>query len=182
MTGVIKDENGLILPKKLHNPCIVSNSKRDIHREIKWNTDKGINVLNNKSELEIAFAKHKKCLHEKNKESAVNDNLDSEFQKMLKDRAKRLEQLEGEKSESENPPQEPVQKKNVVTKKESQQFPEKSYVIPSNCKPSPLRKHPALNTEDRGKRVADLSQDKAAESEFSRVYNQLRRDKQELVM
>ena len=91
-------------------------------------------------------------------------------------------QLEGEKSESEKPPQEPVQKKNVVTKKESQQFPVKSYVIPSNCKPSPLRKHPALNTEDRGKRVADLSQDKAAESEFSRVYNQLRRDKQELVM
>ena len=93
MTGVIKDENGLILPKKLHNPCIVSNSKRDIHRELKWNTDKGISVLNNKSELEIAFAKHKKCLHEKNKESAVNDKLDSEFQKMLKDRAKRLEQV-----------------------------------------------------------------------------------------
>ena len=92
MTGVIKDENGLILPKKLYNPCIVSNSKRDLHREIKWNTDKGIKVLNNKSELEIAFAKHRKCLDEKNKET-INDNLESEFHKMLKDRAKRLEQV-----------------------------------------------------------------------------------------
>ena len=94
MTGVIKDENGLILPRKLYNPCIVSNSKRDLHREIKWNTDKGIRVLNNKSELEIAFAKHKKSLDEKNKEKdAVTDNFDSEFQKMLNDRAKRLEQV-----------------------------------------------------------------------------------------
>ena len=92
-------------------------------------------------------------------------------------------QLEGEKSELEKPPQEPVQKKNVTKRDSPQHLPIKSsYVIPSNCKASPLRKHPTLNTEDRGKRVADPSQDKAAESEFSRVYNQLRRDKQELVM
>ena len=69
-----------------------------------------------------------------------------------------------------------------VTKKDSQKLLIKPHhVIASDCK-SPLRKHPALNTEG-GKRVADPgSQDQAAESEFSRVYNQLRRDKQELVM
>ena len=38
------------------------------------------------------LAKHKKCLDEKNKET-INDNLESEFHKMLKDRAKRLEQV-----------------------------------------------------------------------------------------
>ena len=68
---------------------------------------------------------------------------------------------------------------NNVTKKDSPVL-IKSHVIPSDCK-SPLRKHPALNTEG-GKKVADPSPDKAPESEFSRVYNQLRRDKQELVM
>merc|ERR1711894_121100 len=115
-------------------------------------------------ELEIAFAKHKKCLDEKNKET-INDNLESEFHKMLKDRAKRLEQLEVEKSETEEP--QPVQQKNV-TKKDSQKLLIKPHVIASDCK-SPLRKHPALNTEG-GKRVADPgSQDQNAESEFSRV-------------
>ena len=91
-----------------------------------------------------------------------------------------LLQLEVEKSETEKPQQEPVQKN--VTKKDSQKLLIKPHhVIASDCK-SPLRKHPALNTEG-GKRVADPgSQDQAAESEFSRVYNQLRRDKQELVM
>ena len=76
-----------------------------------------------------------------------------------------------------------MHKKNVI-KKDSQKLLTKPHVIPSDCK-SPLRKHPALTTEG-GMRVADpgarASQDKAAESEFSRVYNQLRRDKQELVM
>ena len=87
--------------------------------------------------------------------------------------------MEVEKSETEKPQQEPVQKN--VTKKDSQKLLIKTHVIASDCK-SPLRKHPALNTEG-GKRVADPgSQDQAAESEFSRVYNQLRRDKQELVM
>ena len=91
-----------------------------------------------------------------------------------------LLQLEVEKSETEKHQQEPVQKN--VTKKDSQKLLIKPHhVIASDCK-SPLRKHPALNTEG-GKRVADPgSQDQAAESEFSRVYNQLRRDKQELVM
>ena len=35
-----KDENGLILPKKIVNPCIQSPFRRDLNREIRWNTDK----------------------------------------------------------------------------------------------------------------------------------------------
>ena len=56
---------------------------------------RGISVLNNKTELEKAFAKHKKNLNEKQKEQEkAEEGLGSEFQKMLADRAKRLEQLE----------------------------------------------------------------------------------------
>lgn len=40
--GLIKDENGLILPRKIANPCVESPFKRDLHREIKWNSDKWV--------------------------------------------------------------------------------------------------------------------------------------------
>merc|ERR1711997_671987 len=59
-SNTTRDENGLILPRKIVNPCIQSPFRRDLNREIRWNTDKGINVLNTKSELEKAFANHKK--------------------------------------------------------------------------------------------------------------------------
>ena len=55
---------------------------------------RGINVLNNKTELERAFAKHKKNLDEKQKEQEKTETFNNEFQKMLADRAKRLERLE----------------------------------------------------------------------------------------
>ncbi len=31
------DAHGLILPKKLANPCLESREAMDLHREIKWN-------------------------------------------------------------------------------------------------------------------------------------------------
>ena len=39
-TDTAKDENGLILPRKIVNPCIQSPFRRDLNREIKWNSDK----------------------------------------------------------------------------------------------------------------------------------------------
>merc|ERR1712117_854776 len=81
-----RDENGLILPRKIVNPCIQSPFRRDLNREIRWNTDKGISVLNTKSELEKAFAKHKKNLNEKRKEQESPDCVNSEFQKMIAER------------------------------------------------------------------------------------------------
>ena len=56
---------------------------------------RGISVLNNKTELEKAFAKHKKNLDEKQKEQERTEKgLGTEFNKILADRAKRLERLE----------------------------------------------------------------------------------------
>merc|ERR1712048_462435 len=83
-TDTAKDENGLILPRKIVNPCIQSPFRRDLNREIRWNTDKGINVLNTKSELEKAFAKHKKNLNEKKKEQESAESFTGEFQKMIR--------------------------------------------------------------------------------------------------
>merc|ERR1719312_884104 len=85
-----KDENGLILPRKITNPCLQSTSVREVHREIRWNTNKGINVLNNKSELEKVLAKQRKASEKKQ----VDDtDVENEFHKMLSERAKRLEQI-----------------------------------------------------------------------------------------
>merc|ERR1711936_742860 len=94
-----KDENGLILPRKIVNPCIQSPFRRDLNREIRWNTDKGISVLNTKSELEKAFAKHKKNLNEKKKEQESAETFTGEFQKMIKERARRLEKFEEKQEE-----------------------------------------------------------------------------------
>lgn len=54
---------------------------------------RGINVLNNKTELEKAFAKHKKNLDEKRKEQESTDAFTDEFKKMIAERAKRLEKV-----------------------------------------------------------------------------------------
>ena len=37
---VSKDENGLVLPRKISNPCLQSSSVREVHREIRWNSNK----------------------------------------------------------------------------------------------------------------------------------------------
>lgn len=36
--GVQTDANGLILPKKLINPCLTSTDRKQLHRELKFNT------------------------------------------------------------------------------------------------------------------------------------------------
>ena len=57
---------------------------------------RGINVLNTKSELEKAFAKHKKNLNEKKKEQESAESFTGEFQKMIAERARRLEKVKRE--------------------------------------------------------------------------------------
>jgi hypothetical protein len=34
---LLRDEEGLILPRKLENPCLTSQPVRDLNRHIKWN-------------------------------------------------------------------------------------------------------------------------------------------------
>lgn len=87
------DENGLIMPKKLVNPCLESTEKKSLHRELLYNQKRGVSVLNQKTELQKAMEKHndKKVLKEiqKEKEAALTP-----FQKALDERAQRIEQME----------------------------------------------------------------------------------------
>jgi len=87
------DENGLILPKKISNPCMESLTVKNLHREIRWNAKTGTNVLNSKSELERALDKHRKMKDQKEK-LVEQDEQKNPFQKMLEERAKRLQDLE----------------------------------------------------------------------------------------
>ena len=52
--------------------------------------------MNTKSELEKAFAKHKKNLNEKKKEQETAESFTGEFQKMIAERARRLEKVRKE--------------------------------------------------------------------------------------
>jgi len=92
------DENGLVVPKKLYNPCMESRDVQDLQREIKWNKKAGINVLNTKTELERAMEKRSRKTKEKQR-VIEEESKQSPFQKMLDDRAKRLERLESQNGE-----------------------------------------------------------------------------------
>merc|ERR1712038_75122 len=145
---------------KIVNPCIQSPFRRDLNREIRWNTDKGINVLNTKSELEKAFAKHKKNLNEKKKEQESAESFTGEFQKMIAERARRLEKFE-EKQEEEHSKQPSV----TPNASECHDVKKCKATSPSKRSPPVIKNDPEIG-----------------ETEFKRVYNQLRRDKQELVV
>ncbi|TDG44846.1 hypothetical protein AWZ03_008743 [Drosophila navojoa] len=58
-TGVQTDAEGLILPKKLINPCMENTDRKELHRELKFNARIGKSVLNQKSELQRAYEKQK---------------------------------------------------------------------------------------------------------------------------
>ncbi|XP_068222935.1 uncharacterized protein [Palaemon carinicauda] len=91
------DDKGLIMPKKLINPCMESSEKKNLHRELMFNQKMGVKVLNQKTELQKAMEKHndKKILKEQEKEK--KSQL-TPFQKALDERAQKIEQME--KSES----------------------------------------------------------------------------------
>ncbi|KAK7082049.1 hypothetical protein SK128_020180 [Halocaridina rubra] len=98
------DDKGLIMPKKLINPNLESSEKKNLHRELMFNQKMGVNVLNQKSELQKAIEKHndKKILKEQEKEK--KSQL-TPFQKALDERAQRIEQMEkAESKETEKAP------------------------------------------------------------------------------
>ncbi|XP_061393737.1 protein FAM107B-like [Musca vetustissima] len=43
--GVQTDANGLILPKKLINPCLTSTDRKQLHRELKFNTKMALRIF-----------------------------------------------------------------------------------------------------------------------------------------
>jgi len=90
--GVQVDENGLIIPKKLYNPCLNSKETKDLTKQIRWNAKVGINPLE-KSELSKVMSdrRQKQNALERRKEIEVEQ---TPFQKMIQDRAKRMERIE----------------------------------------------------------------------------------------
>lgn len=96
------DDRGLIMPKKLVNPCLESSEKMNLHRELKFNQKMGLNVLNQKTELQKAMEKHndKKVLREQQEKKQAEM---TPFQKALDERAQKIEQMEkAEKGNAEN--------------------------------------------------------------------------------
>lgn len=93
-------DEGLIMPRKLPNPCLQSRDHRDLHRELLFNQKVGKNVLNQKSELQRALEKHKETQMKKELEQQKQDTR-TPFEKLIEERARRLESLEKSNLEEE---------------------------------------------------------------------------------
>merc|ERR1711915_150296 len=83
---------GLVVPRKLVNPCMESLVVRQLNREIRWTSRSGISVLSSKSELDIALDKHKKVQEEKEKRR--QKGVKNEFQQKLTEISGRLNQTQ----------------------------------------------------------------------------------------
>ncbi|XP_065352709.1 uncharacterized protein LOC135947715 [Cloeon dipterum] len=96
-----KDGEGLIMPRKPANPCLESDDRKNLHREIMFNKKLGINVLNQKSELQRAMEKHKDQAARKEAEKEKLNNKTA-FEKVIEERARRLETQEKSEEEEHN--------------------------------------------------------------------------------
>lgn len=90
------DSQGLIVPKKLANPCLDSTDRQQLHRELMFNQKMGKSVLNQKSELQRALEKQKErqVLAAQNlaKQQAQEHTISNELGRVIMQRAARLEQ------------------------------------------------------------------------------------------
>ncbi|XP_014258375.1 uncharacterized protein LOC106671915 [Cimex lectularius] len=98
--------DGLILPKRLHNPCVESQDRQRLHRELMLNQKIGRNVLNQKSELQKAMEKHRENQSRREVEASKQENM-TPFERVIEQRAKRLEILEKDLPEKDISPKEP---------------------------------------------------------------------------
>uniref|UniRef100_A0A146MAW4 Protein FAM107B n=2 Tax=Lygus hesperus TaxID=30085 RepID=A0A146MAW4_LYGHE len=111
MTGVTGDQGGqegLILPKKLQNPCLENTDRQRLHRELMLNQKLGKNVLNQKSELQKAMEQYKDKQFRKELEQQRQENM-TPLERVIEQRAKRLEILDRDNTlnEKEMNPKEP---------------------------------------------------------------------------
>lgn len=94
--GAMTDSQGLIVPKKLANPCLESMDRQNLHRELMFNQKMGKSVLNQKSELQRALEKQKErqVLAAQNvaKQQAQEQTISNELGRVIMQRAARLEQ------------------------------------------------------------------------------------------
>ncbi|XP_015123568.1 uncharacterized protein LOC107045736 [Diachasma alloeum] len=87
--------DGLILPRKPYNPCLISNNHKDLRRELLFNQKMGKNVLNQKSELERALERQREAAmrreSERNREETYKDDPRTALQRAIEQRARQLE-------------------------------------------------------------------------------------------
>lgn len=86
-------EDALIVPKKIHNPCLESIDRQNLHKELLFNQKIGKNVLNQKSELQRALEKHKDSQARKELELQKSEDK-TPLERVIEERARRLESLE----------------------------------------------------------------------------------------
>ncbi|XP_037960734.1 protein FAM107B [Teleopsis dalmanni] len=90
--GVQTDADGLILPKKLINPCLESSDRKQLHRELKFNNKVGKSVLNQKTELQRAYEKQKERQQQHNQtreDQSPTVGLKSELNRVIMERAQK---------------------------------------------------------------------------------------------
>ncbi|XP_043240342.1 actin-associated protein FAM107A-like isoform X2 [Amphibalanus amphitrite] len=82
---------GLIVPRKLANPCLESADRRQLHRELKFNAKTGRSVLNQKSELQRELERRRET-QQRRQAQLVTDTNRSSFERALEERLRRAEQ------------------------------------------------------------------------------------------
>uniref|UniRef100_A0A1B0DCD2 Protein FAM107B n=1 Tax=Phlebotomus papatasi TaxID=29031 RepID=A0A1B0DCD2_PHLPP len=103
-SGVITDSQGLIVPKKLVNPCLESSDRQNLHRELLFNQKIGRSVLNQKSELQRVLEKQKERQFIAVQQQQLNKQepgLSGELGRVIMQRAQRLETLQNATSMTE---------------------------------------------------------------------------------
>ncbi|KAL1512886.1 hypothetical protein ABEB36_002393 [Hypothenemus hampei] len=99
-TPPLLNDNGLIVPRKPINPVREDPSRQNLHKELLFNQKMGKNVLNQKSELQRAWEKHKDNVAKKQMEHNVAETT-PELEKVIADRARRLENPIKQESEDD---------------------------------------------------------------------------------
>ena len=94
-----EDSDLLIGPKKLPNPVMESQLHKNMHREMKINQKLGINVLNQKSELDRVFREKKRD------DFKPAEPKKSDFELMLEKRRKAEDEREKAVAEEEAKPE-----------------------------------------------------------------------------
>lgn len=91
--GHMTPDDGLVMPRKLVNPCLESKEKQNLHRELLFNQKMGKNVLAQKSELKKAMDKFQS--EQKKKEQEMEKlNKRTSLEKKLEEQAQKLKMME----------------------------------------------------------------------------------------
>lgn len=100
--------DGLILPRKPYNPCLISTNHKDLHRELLFNQKIGKNVLNQKSELQRALEKHREAASrreaERIREESYRDDPRTALQRAIEQRARHIQLTQEQSQATMEPP------------------------------------------------------------------------------